>query len=623
MVLSEENTVFLVTVVTIPYLRLRTAAKTVTKVSPFHHHGYLYDIHRLFRSATIGTQRRDSIHGSEIVFDHRFVESPWYESRFWSGDTIMLVEEWRPVDRPHRPCRSTWFSINQCDPSGIQGAKMPRDVVRLGPFQSESPLRIGSQRQLLVDTHLLADWWNVRQVQEKVRKHPENPIVEADQAWENAAREGYGVYPTSAIYDEQDSLYKMWYYLPWSAGGSVSGYATSMDGIKWQKPSLGLIDIDGTTTNNVCVLQPFGEPLRGLQVINDPRTRSGPRRFEAVGINPYHEDGTYYGGWGGSAHSEDGTTWQYISGGTRAGAGGGNPSAVWDETIGKYVMFHRQIIERAMPQRLATSIGRYIVRQESDDLAGWSPRQTVFNPMDERWPEVESMMVIRHEGIYFGFPQMLENEIRGEVEIHLLTSRDGYTWDRPFPNQAFVPLGPRGDFDDFITWFGLPVIHGDEVKIYYGGAQYPHSKPVAHLIDAPDLSREAHRNAIGLATVKRDRFIGLRADEPWGAFLTRPILIEDDDLYVNAAVDRELRIEVVDTVGEFVDIGQKAHIGHYVAGEEHVYEGYSMDDCELVSGDSVRHRVRWAGGKLGRFKGQAVRLRFAGRMATTYAFWVE
>ena len=285
-------------------------------------------------------------------------------------------------------------------------------------------------------------------------------------------------------------------------------------------------------------------------------------------------------------------------------------------------MFQRQIIEKAMPRDYATSIGRYIVRQESENLLDWSPRRTVFNPMDPRWPEVESMMVFRHEGIYFGFPQMLENEIRGEVELHLITSRDGYKWEHPFPNEAFIPRGPRLDFDDMITWFGLPVVHGDEIKVYYGGAQYPHSKPVVGQPGSESLAEGRRQNRIGLAIVPLDRLMGLRADEPWGAFLTRPFVVEGDDLYLNANVDRELRVEVVDPVGQLVDIGQKSHIGHYIAGEERVYPGFEIENCQKVIGDSIRHRIMWNGGALGRLKGEAVRLRFLARMATVYSFQV-
>ena len=494
-------------------------------------------------------------------------------------------------------------------------------MITLGPIPHEEPLRFEGRRQLLVDNDTLCDWWKVRRVQEKVRKHPLNPIVTAGAPWEADAKAGLGVYPVSALYDEQDGLYKLWYWLPGPPNtASVVAYATSADGVHFDKPLLRLVEYAGTMDNNVCRAEPYGKPLNALHLVVDRRSKPAERRFEGVALTPRHEDGTTYGGWSSPGHSADGVVWRVLDGGTRAGAGGGSPSCVWDECIGKYVVFHRQIVERAMPQKLASSIGRYIIRQESDDLIEWSPRQTVFNPMDPEWPEVESMMVFCHQGMYLGFPQMLENEIRGEVELHLITSRDGFRWDHPFPREAFVPLGPRGDFDDFCAWFGLAVIDGDQVKIYYGGSQHPHSKPIAGA--SADLVGE-RKNAVGLATVPRDRFFGLRMDEPWGGFLTRPFIVEGDDLYVNAIVDRELRVEVIDPVGRLVDIGAKAHIGHYIKGEESVYEGYDRGSCAPLPEDALRCRVSWNGGGLGRFKGQAIRLRFVGRMATVYAYWME
>jgi hypothetical protein len=121
-----------------------------------------------------------------------------------------------------------------------------------------------------------------------------------------------------------------------------------------------------------------------------------------------------------------------------------------------------------------------------------------------------------------------------------------------------------------------------------------------------------------------DRFAGLRADEPVGAFLTRPILIEGDELYLNAEVDRELRVEVVNPVSQVVDTGPKEDwTNHYIAGREEVFPGFGRQECEAVTGDSLRPRVHWKGGSIGQFKGKAVRLRILSRMATVYAFQVK
>ena len=59
---------------------------------------------------------------------------------------------------------------------------------------------------------------------------------------------------------------------------------------------------------------------------------------------------------------------------------------------------------------------------------------------------------------------MLDNEVKGQVEVQLVTSRDGYRWDHPFPDQAFIPRGPKGDFDDMTVFLTQPVIHGDKIS---------------------------------------------------------------------------------------------------------------------------------------------------------------
>jgi hypothetical protein len=507
----------------------------------------------------------------------------------------------------------------------------PRRWVKLGPVAAEDPLRIGTQRQLLVDNEVLCDWYQVRRVMGPVKKHPENPVLQADQPWEKNAAETRGVQPTAAIYDPREKVYKLWYTILQLANkeGSGTGYATSRDGIRWTKPNLGLIEFGGQKQNNLCRLEPFGALVRGLYFIQDPREDTAERRFKAIGTWPLHEDGSWYACWLGIAYSPDGKTWHQSEGGVREGSGGGRPACIWDERLQRYLLFHRELTESALPERRK----RYIVRQESADLEDWTPRRTVFNPMDPAWPEVESMNVFLHEGIFFGLAYMLELQKRGEMEIHLVTSRDGYRWDVVSPGSAFIPRGPRGDFDDMLTYSCYPVIQGDQMHFYYAGARYSHSPGTEPIVDdggsvgylPGSKGRVVWRpNRVGLATLPLDRFAGLRADEPVGAFLTRPILIEGDELYLNAEVDRELRVEVVNPVSQVVDAGPKDDwTGHYIAGREEVFPGFGRQDCEAVTGDSLRHRVHWKGGSIGQFKGKAVRLRILSRMATVYAFQVK
>jgi hypothetical protein len=510
------------------------------------------------------------------------------------------------------------------------GPQSPR-WVKLGPTPSEPALRIGAQKQLLVDNEILCDWYDVRRVLGKVRKHPDNPILQADRAWEKNSAQTWGVRPNAALYDSQEGVFKLWYtiFQPEDQGAGV-GYATSRDGIRWEKPELNLIPFGGQKQNNLCFLQPFGTVVRGLSLIQDDRQEAPDRRYKAIGVWPVHQDGTWYACWLGIAFSADGITWHQIEGGVSQGAGGGTPACIWDEGLQRYVLFHRQLTEKAFPER---KLKRYIVRQESTDLKDWSPRQTVFNPTDVNWPEAESMNVFRHEGIYFGLAYMLEIQKKGVLEVHLLTSRDGYHWNDPSPGEPFIPRGVRGDFDDMMTYGCQTIIQGEQMRFYYEGTRYSHAYPNAPIVDdggsidylPGGKGRVVYRpGKIGLATLPLDRFAGLRSDEPIGAFLTKPILVEGDELYLNADVDRELRVELVNPISQLVDSGPKeTWAGHYISGQEEVFAGFARSDCEVVTGDSLRHRVLWRGGPIGKFKGKAVRLRVLARMATVYGFEIK
>ena len=134
-------------------------------------------------------------------------------------------------------------------------------------------------------------------------------------------------------------------------------------------------------------------------------------------------------------------------------------------------------------------------------------------------------------------------------------------------------------------------------------------------------------NKVGLARVPMDRLMGLRADRPAGSFLTRPILVEGENLFVNADVSDELVVEVVPTNIPLTLKTLRDKEGsvryHEFEGEPGPFPGFSYDDGQPVAGDSSQHRISWKGGSLASFKGQAVRLRLRARQASIFAFQVR
>jgi hypothetical protein len=117
-------------------------------------------------------------------------------------------------------------------------------------------------KHLVLDSRAVQSTEGLRLVLGKVEKDPHNPLFQADKPWENALN---NLYP-NLIYDEEEKLFKLWYkcvladkdviakMMPPETVHDVGWflcYATSKDGIAWQKPELGLVGFDGSTKRNI------------------------------------------------------------------------------------------------------------------------------------------------------------------------------------------------------------------------------------------------------------------------------------------------------------------------------------------------------------------------------------
>lgn len=90
------------------------------------------------------------------------------------------------------------------------------------------PVRIGKERQLFLDDHLIERTEHlVRRVQ-PARKHEAIPLIVPREDWEP---EGYVV--PSVLYDEEEKLFKRW-----ADGYGIGVFSfTSRDGIRWERPA--------------------------------------------------------------------------------------------------------------------------------------------------------------------------------------------------------------------------------------------------------------------------------------------------------------------------------------------------------------------------------------------------
>ncbi|MEE9401622.1 MAG: hypothetical protein V3V47_00335, partial [Desulfobacteria bacterium] len=76
---------------------------------------------------------------------------------------------------------------------------------------------------------------------------------------------------------EDNGIYKL-YYGCHTGGGHTLAYAESSDAINWKQPNLGLIDLAGSTDNNMIFR---GEYALFAYVFKDPHESDPAKRYKA------------------------------------------------------------------------------------------------------------------------------------------------------------------------------------------------------------------------------------------------------------------------------------------------------------------------------------------------------
>lgn len=445
-------------------------------------------------------------------------------------------------------------------------------------------MEISSQKQLFFDDAAIAQMEGVRRVVNQPQKHPANPVMVADRPWENNRICLYG----TVIYDDEACLYKMWYeaYDRWAREPKRRNtlcYAVSEDGIRWQKPTVGLFPFSRTYENNIVMVgQTHAD---GTSVLKDPRDPDPLRKYKAAFLDIV--DG-FYGI--SMAVSPDGIRWTlYPNNPVIPITSDTHHPLLWDEGIGRYVVYLRPDF-----------VDRRVARAESADGFRWSQPQVVLEPDEEDSPDDQfyNLAAFRYEGFYFGLLSVFHTDptesgpirMKGTVDVELVCSRDGVAWQRPARNLPYIPRGSEGEFDSLQLYCGCTtIVVQDEIRIYYSGLDVPH--------------QESDRSAIGLATLRRDGFFSLEDDASGGRMTTKPLTFIGRRLVVNAdAAGGSLTVELLDAEGKAI-------------------AGHSRDDCQAIRSDGIEQEVRWAGSSdVGSLQGEPVRLRFALQRAKLFAF---
>ena len=463
--------------------------------------------------------------------------------------------------------------------------------------EASAPVRIGTHEQLFLDDHVIARTEGVTRRVNQGRKRPE-PVIVPDRPWERNSALLFG----SVIHDREEGVFKVWYH----ASGHV-GYAVSDDGLVWRKPELAVVEWQGRKTNLVVERGKLGHFYELFGVLKDPEDPDPARRYKMAFVSIEHGFADTYR-WQfhreqrrglGTAVSPDGIHWTLED--DCASTDICDISRLYrDPADGKYVLLGRTKLtaKRNDGSWKLSGWGRAVHYLESSDFRQWTDGELVFaaDHGDPDGTEIYSISSFPYEGVAIGMAQMFYGlPDQGNLDIQLTVSRDRKHYARVEPRLPFIPEGPIGSWDRYNISLGClpPVTVGDELWFYYGARTHRHS-PYKGDDSGPSAGR------IGLATVKRGRFLALEASFAGGTLRTKPFIVEGGELLlnVNAAYGT---VEVV-----LEDAGGNAAVQATVSHQ-----------------DGVSVPVPLPSGALAGLAGKPARLVFTLRNAQLYGFRVR
>ena len=434
-----------------------------------------------------------------------------------------------------------------------------------GKEDEDGPLPIGSRLELFVDDYLIESMDGVR-----LQLHAPQPagtVLKYDKPWEGTTSAYHTVF-------KDGDLYRMYYRGSSHAGYTVPSlmkpgekvipqheqvacYAESRDGIHWTRPSLGLIEFEGSKDNNI-IWSGNRSGAHNFAPFKDGNPEApASQRYKAVGSSNLDGKPVLLG-----FVSPDGIHWTQIQEEPiiTDGAFDSLNVAFWDSVRQRYSAIYR----------IGQDGVRTIKFSHSENFVDWPPGRYADygdTPREQLYTNA-TRPYFRAPQIYLAFPKRFvqwrtyheDAPGTGVSEGVFMTSRDGVHWDRRFM-EAFVRPGrdPRSwvHRTTMIAAGVLPT-DDDEISIY---VSRHYTSPSAHL---------------ERMVLRTDGFVSANAGYAGGELLTKPLQFQGNNLVLNFATSAagSIHLEIQDVEGKPLP-------------------GFALEDSPLIWGDEIEHTVRW------------------------------
>jgi hypothetical protein len=388
-------------------------------------------------------------------------------------------------------------------------------------------------KYLLLDQRIIKKTENVKLEVGKAEKYDANPLFGEDKEWEMRFDNLYG----NVIFDKEENIYKCW-YSPFIVDSVSHGmtleqrnreynepqdremgicYATSKDGINWEKPDLGLVEYNGSKKNNIVWRGPHG-----AGIFKDMHEKDPAKHYKVI-----------FQGLAVS-FSSDGIHWNEKTkvNGVEV-AGDTHNNALWAPTLNKFV---------GITRTWGNEFGREVARIESDDFINWTKEEVVLHGINKDL-QTYAMPIFYYNGVYLGLIA-IHRQSTDRVWTELTWSPDTRNWFRIDEGNPLIANSEKKlDYDYGCVYAcASPVFIDDKVMLYYGGSDWLHF---------------GWRNGfLCLATLRPDGFAGYvqKNRNQEGIIITKLISYKGGALKLTADVENggSIEVSILNSDGELI-----------------------------------------------------------------------
>lgn len=449
------------------------------------------------------------------------------------------------------------------------------------------PIDVG--RQLFVDDFLIAETTMTRTFH-RAEYIANNPVMKPDKPWEKINDTASFAMPFSdgIWYDAKDKIFKMWYC---TGAGRPTCYATSRDGLAWEKPELdvkpGTNIVQSGPRDSSTVWLDYNETDANKRFKMFRSCSGGSTVAKAFGL------ATFF--------SPDGIHWSEKP--LLTGSCGDRSTVFFNpfRNVWVYSIRHGWGQPRAR---------RYWEMKNPETGPQWSALTEApmwigadaLDPVrdDYKVPcQLYNLDGVAYESVILGLFTIWHGQFPARQkpnEVCLGFSRDGWNWTRP-DRRAFCSVSEKfGDWNycNVQSVGGGCLVVGDKLYFYVsarGGAEKTNAEGTC---------------VTGLATLRRDGFASMDSGDEEKSLTTRPLSFKGKHLFANLdAPNGTLRVEILNEKNEI------------------------LAASEPLGGDATRKKFAWTPNAdnspradLADLAGKSIRIRFIAKQSKLYSFWI-